>query len=165
MRISCVLSKTAYTVRDEKSGQEFDRTVSNINPYRPSVIESGTVITSRGDSKVPMVGDMIAVLEDDVIWLAQVLRLDADLLECHYWATTSDSKNAVFKPAFIGSSTGKTILTYKLRANEEPTIKWTGSIPMGLLVSKVTFRVDKKGMHRLSNASRRLLSNYVLAKL
>ena len=94
MRISGVLSKAAYTVRDEKSGQEFDRAVSNINNYRPSVVESGTVITSHGDSKVPVVGDMIAVLEDDV------LRLDADLLECHYWENDFDLQTACKRRAY-----------------------------------------------------------------
>ena len=108
---------------------------------------------------------MVAVREGSEVWIVCVLGIDADMVECHYWATTSESKNAVFKPAYIGSRTGKTILTYKLRKNEEPSKPWTGTSPLNQVVATVTFRVDKTGQHRLSSASRTLLMGYVIPHL
>ena len=70
---------------------------------------------------------------------------------CHYWSTTGRNvATANFKPAYIGKSTGKTILTHRLRLNEEPTEMWTGTCDLASFLGKVSFNVDKKGNHRLS---------------
>ena len=51
--------------------------------------------------------------ESREFWLAEILAIEVDGIKCHYWATKNAVvKKAVFKPTFIGQTTGKTIIAY-----------------------------------------------------
>ena len=166
MRIVEATSNTAYVVEDEETGRRYERTVTNVAPYRPTSAVPRDGFKHEQDRV--QIGDMVAVKDDsasDEVWIARVLGVDADTVECHYWSTTSSSNNAVFKPTYVGLSSGKTILTYRLRANEEPTKLWTGTSPLELVVAKVGFRVDKRGQHRLDHASLRSLRDYRIPRM
>ena len=113
---------------NEETGRRYERTVTNVAPYRPTSAVPRDGFKHEQDRV--QIGDMVAVKDDnasDEVWIARVLGVDADTVECHYWSTTSSSNNAVFKPTYVGLSSGKTILTYRLRASEEPTKLWTGT--------------------------------------
>ena len=119
-----------------------------------------------GQADGPLAGEVIAMSEDDEFWIGEVISVDMDEITCHYWATTGrDVSSAVFKPAYIGGSTGKTILTHQLRINEEPTERWTGVCDQTSFIGKVSFNLDKKGNHWLSAASRALVTNVRMARV
>ena len=156
------LSETAYGVRETNSGQYFERTICNISPFRAPVVPESGPASAPG----PRVGDMVALQEEDEFWIGEVKSLDVNELVCHYWSTTGRNvATANFKPAYIGKSTGKTILTHRLRLNEEPTEMWTGTCDLASFLGKVSFNVDKKGNHRLSGASRALLADFQMGHL
>ncbi len=79
--------------------------------------------------------------------------------------TGRNVSSAVFKPAYIGKTSGKTVLTYQLRRNEEPTDPWFGVCDRASYLGKVAFNIDKKGNHRLSASSRALVANLTMARL
>jgi hypothetical protein len=60
---------------------------------------------------------MVALQEEDEFWIGEVKSLDVNELVCHYWSTTGRNvATANFKPAYIGKSTGKTILTHHTKS-------------------------------------------------
>ena len=47
------------------------------------------------------------------MWLGELVGLTGDTAEVHYWGTRNASwAKAVFKPAYVGSTSGKTYLTF-----------------------------------------------------
>jgi hypothetical protein len=164
------ISPTTYAMRDPRSPatvKDYVRTVTNINPYRADAVQTigDDVVATFGLS----VGDFVATLDDadtKVVSIGKVEHLDADELTVHYWATRgSKVSTAVFKPAYIGVNTGKTIMAHTLRSREEPCEMWTGRVPLELVLGLVVFAVDKHGAHRLHKESRGLLHGHVLARV
>ena len=168
MEVMSRFSATAYGVRELSSGQYFERNVCNISPFRASVVPGALQDPRLIDviSPGPVVGETVAMLEDGEFWVGEVTSVDADEFVCHYWATTGRNvSSAVFKPAYIGKTSGKTVLTYQLRRNEEPTDPWVGVCDRASYLGKVAFNIDKKGNHRLSASSRALVANLTMARL
>jgi len=168
MEVMSRFSATAYGVRELSSGQYFERTVCNISPFRASVVPGAVQDPRLIDviSPGPVVGETMAMLEDGEFWVGEVTSVDADEFVCHYWATTGRNvSSAVFKPAYIGKTSGKTVLTYQLRRNEEPTDPWVGVCDRASYLGKVSFNIDKKGNQRLSASSRALVANLTMARL
>ena len=165
MIVSERLSRTAYAVVDEKSGKRYLRTVTNIQPYRAS---NKAPTNNDAVSSTYEIGDMIATRDNDAsdeVWIGEVTSVDAESVKCHYWCTSSrNAVMGVFKPAYIGNQTGQTILTYTL-GNVEKCEPWSGVLPRDLIVSKVRLSTGKRGLRKLTAASRRDLLSFRVANL
>ena len=180
MRVIERTSPTSYAMEDVSTGQRFERTVTNVNPYHaPLVAVKATDPTLVNDSKkqepeltesnvVP--GGMYAVRDDagaEEWWLAERLTADAEDATFHYWGTSNAKPDtAIFKPAHIGGRTGLTILSHNPRQRDgEPTTAWTGVLGPDLVIGPVQLRRDKQGAHRLTAASRRMVAQWTMARL
>ena len=173
MQIVQRLSRTAYRMREVKTGREFERTVSNINPYRASGSPADVgPVSSQADTDYK-VSDLVAVEESKEIWIAQIISSDAETLDLHYWGTQARGLSAVFKPCYVGSRTGKTILSYHLRKAEggqigslsarhlpvdrkekEVSTRWTGRVPKDCIIGKIALDVRKRGKRNVMVLSR-----------
>jgi hypothetical protein len=66
-------------------------------------------------------GDL-TLKEGNDFWTGELKSVDAEEVSVNYWATTGRNvASAIFKPAFIrfGAKSGKTILCYRRKKNEE----------------------------------------------
>ena len=119
------LSETTYRMKDQSTGQVFERSVTNTNAYRAKVKKVKENKSAQARERqlqrgrqgfVP--GDLVACKdteESTEFWVARSLEMTPDMenTRVHYWGTRGTAlKSAVFKPAHIGSRTGKTILTH-----------------------------------------------------
>ena len=155
-----------YEVEDVKTGQRFERSIHNVNAYRAALNDDTNTESHTDDLQD---GDMVAAIDetgDTTYWVARVTGLYMDDVKLHYYATrTVNVATAVFKPAYIGSVSGKTILSNKLSKREEASEPWTGTVSRDLIITKVFMNLDKKGNQRLRAASRAKLHDYVHARL
>jgi len=188
MRVIEKSSDTTYVMEDVATGQRFERSITNINPYNAPVTErkqeqkgsegkSLKKLKKRAeeskDTNMPfdVVPGTLYAVKDDIdsseFWLAECTKADAEEATFHYWGTTSArAENAVFKPAHIGGRTGKTILAHNPRQRDgEPTAAWTGTLGHELVIGPVQLRQDKQGLHRLTASSRRRLTDLKMARL
>lgn len=78
MRVTERLSQTAYRVQNERSGQVYERTTSNIAPYRAS---GDVPKTPVGPSRYVAVRDNEETQE---FWVAEVMSDEGGTLTLHY---------------------------------------------------------------------------------
>ena len=158
MVITSHLSPTSYAMKDTATDQVFERTVMNIQPYRAPLTSGDSeirVVSALAKGGDLMTGDMVALNEGNDFWIGELKSVDAEEVSVNYWATTGRNvASAVFKPAFIGAKSGKTILCYRLKKNEEQSAEWTGVCDLESVICKVNFNIDRKGNHRLTAGSR-----------
>jgi hypothetical protein len=176
MRVTEKLSNTSYRMQDIDTSQIFNRSVTNIKRYKAEVNVAVEQLGKREeDAKDSQEaagirpGDMVATRDSEEtceFWLGEVISVDADYIKCHYWATRGSAmKKAVFKPAYIGQRTGKTILTYNTAKAGEECERWTGQVPRELIITKVKLGDKRKGARKLKPLSQKALCGWVMAKM
>jgi len=168
MEVAAVLGPSVYAMREFATGRTFERTVANITAYRADPEQAPTSL-SKGDKSSFQVGNFVTTIDSEdskEVWLAQVTALSEEGYDVHYWATCGSKwATAVFKPAYVGSSTGRTHLTHSTASIKEPYSPWTGQIESTLALGKIDFSINAKGQHKVSAEVRGKLTRYVLAHL
>ena len=168
MRVIEIISGTTYRMQDEMTAQVFNRSTTNMKRYKAEVGGAVALGAEKNSEGAFMVGDMVAVRDSEEsreFWLAEILAIEVDGIKCHYWATKNAVvKKAVFKPTFIGQTTGKTIIAYNNARAGEACEPWTGQVPFELVVCKIKLN-DKKGARKLMPASQKALSGWIMARM
>ena len=173
MKVVKKLSQTTYQLEDMRTGQSFERSITNINAYRADVtdVKMSKAAMARETERqrarqgfVP--GDMVACKDseqDTDFWVARTLEMTPEGdTRVHYWGTRGRAlKSAVFKPAYIGARTGKTILTNDTSRAGESCAPWTGVVPLDCVVGRV--KLTAHG--RMKPASAEVVTNLVMARL
>ena len=158
-------TNTTYVLKEDSSGQVFQRSVTNIKKYKAAGERDPGAKVAGAENF--LAGDMVATrdtTDSKEFWIAKVISVDADSIKCHFWATRGVAmKKAVYKPAYIGDISGKTILAYKLGRNEEACKPWTGIVPMECIITKV--KLGGKESKKLKPASQKLLDRFLMARL
>ena len=153
---------TCYTVKEEKTGKFYERTVGNVAPYTPTVDVDEASGSSSEEQESFVEGNLLAVMDEKdntTFSVAKVLRLGEELATCHFYGTLNPSSSAaVFKPVYVERGTGLSILTNQLSQRDaKKTDPWTGEVtPDEVLDYDV--RLTRAG--KLSAKSRRWLENY-----
>ena len=168
-------TSTTYKMKDINTGQVFQRSVTNVQKYKAPIQRKGAQTVTTAETKVRhergfTVNDMVACVDDEGdsnFWVARIIgQPDNNSNVVHYWGTRGAAlKHAVFKPAYIGSSTGKTILAYTRNKRDEKSTEWTGVLPDNLVIGRVKLLKGKSGQMKIAPKSQAELSNYVMARL